>query len=97
MIRRILISIVLAVAYGGCVHYGVETSQTALMAVPSKVTRTFSRNFPSADIKSVWQHTFKGKVVSYEFEYTQDNGQIKKIVVTPKGELGPYDTVRPRD
>ena len=95
MMRRLLASIVAAVACGGCIHYGVETSQTSLAAVPAKVTGTFSRSFPGAEIKSVWQHTFKGKIVSYEFEYSQDNGLIKEVGVTPKGELVSYENVRP--
>ena len=93
MIRRLLAGVVAAAACAGCVHYGVETSQTLLNAVPAKVTETFSRSFPDAEIKSVWTHTFKGKIVSYEFEYFQESGQIKKVGVTPKGELVCYDNL----
>ena len=95
MIRRLLASVVAAAACAGCIHYGVETSQTSLNAVPAKVSGTFSRNFPNAEIKSVWTHTFKGKIVSYEFEYSQETGQARKVGVTPKGELVSYDNQRP--
>ena len=95
MIRRLLASVVAAAACAGCIHYGVETSQTSLNAVPAKVSGTFSRNFPNAEIKRIWTHTFKGKIVSYEFEYSQETGQTKKVGVTPKGELVSYDNQRP--
>jgi hypothetical protein len=95
MIRRLVASVVAAAACAGCVHYGVETSQTSLNTVPANVTGTFSRNFPDAEIKSVWTHTFKAKIVSYEFEYSQESGQIKKVGVTPKGELVSYDNQSP--
>ena len=84
-------SLVAALACAGCVHYGVETIQTSLKAVPANVAGTFSKQFPDAQIKSVWTHTFKGEIVSYEFEYSQERGQTQKVGVTPKGELVTYD------